>query len=57
MNVRSSRIYLRGSYRAFVITLAFLFVAAVLLIGLIQMPASSKLAFLFPTVLLFLTAY
>lgn len=39
------------------ITLAFLFVAAVLLIGLIQMPASSKLAFLFPTVLLFLTAY
>lgn len=57
MNVRSSRIYLRGSHRAFVITLAFLFAAAVLLIGLIQMPASSKLAFLFPTVLLFLTAY
>lgn len=58
MGAKSSRIYLRGSHLAFLVALSFLFAAAVfLLIGLVQMPGSSKLVILFPTVLFFLAAY
>lgn len=58
MSAKSSRIYLRGSHLAFLVTLSFLFAAAIfLLIGLVQMPGSLKLVALFPTVLFFLAAY